>query len=274
MRRLVPYLLPLVAFAAAAVIAAPGMAGTRAHSAQTPADTCVPEPACLPTTSSSEAAPVLCCWKTGYGKASAAQTGDCCDVDTLTAALDAPLANGGDALDDYAKGWASCILNNGFIYAFTIGDPTFNQLPESGVEGDFPKVHAASPTTDQQACLAKAGKHHGTTFYKPYGKVAVIQPIFGLTKAYHGNYGHKYDHEMEIRHCGGRGDDDCWQEVLLRNKTGGGQHAYNYCSGLGYGGSGFCPNASYVYIQVGVPWCKIGAFGHAGKIRNSCWYVY
>ena len=274
MRRLIPYLLPVVAFAAAAALATPGAAQ------DPPVETCAPMPACLPidggiattqtcnppTTSN----PVpYCCPPTDCSPTGGPGTG----VGDPTWQLDQPLADGGDAADTYFNSWSSCIINEGSIYAFTVFDPTLNQLPDSQYG---PKANAAAypPVgTQYTACLARVGAHHGLTHYKPYGKERALHPI-GVSYAHHGNYGHKYDHEMYLRHCGGANDDDCWEEVLLRNKLGGGLHAYNYCTGLGFNGSGYCPNASYINVQIGVPWCKVGAYLHLGKVRNSCWYVY
>jgi hypothetical protein len=250
MRKLVPYIIPPIAFFAAAVLAAPGVAQKPEARGSAYADLCPPG-ACP--------GPVLIC-----------QPAQCpLWADDYTAFLDEPLADAGDASDDYANGWSSCVINNGAIYAFNIADPALPEVPAkanaTGAQGP------SSPLlTENTACLARVGTHHGTTYYKHMGPAALTR--FGGPVTYGGNYGHKYDHEMTIRHCGGSGDADCNEELYLTNKTGSRAWADNYCAGI----LGYCPNASYVNVQRGRPHCRIeaGLGSSPGRIRNDCWYVY
>jgi hypothetical protein len=269
MRKLVPYLAAAAVFAVAVV--GPGFAGAQAPSTET----CVPMPSCQPLNddgslpqTSSTAAPVLCCWKihyTGKGKAHGAQVGDCCDIDDLTAALDEPLAQIGDALDYTAFGWGSCVINNGAIAAFTIYD-SFGIDPAKANT-----AHAAAAPTPPDLCLARLDVtgHHGTTFYKPYGKHPQTYGGVG-DNAVSGNYGHKYDHEWHLVHCGGYNDNNCPAGNLwLTNKTNTRSYATVYCSS----GRGYCPNVKYQNVQKGRPHCSVANLYQKG-VRDECYYVY
>lgn len=190
MRRLVPYLSPLVAFFVAAALATPGFAVSssthRAHALTVcPPGACPgPLPICEPAQCPAFA-------------------------DDYTAFLDEPLASANDALDDQAIAWSSCAIDSGLISAFVVADPTVETVP-------------ASSGVDVAGCLAKRGRGSGTTIYRHYGPPADLP---GAAATYSGNYGHKYDHEMYMGKCAA----DCSETLYLANKTGSRTWAWQYC---------------------------------------------
>jgi hypothetical protein len=263
MRKLAPYTIPLLVFAAVVVLA-PGFAGAQSDPAGVVV--CYPSPSCLPvavntTTNVASVCPTgytnangQCCvdhdcqvtWPPSTDPACPASS---CNVADPTAAADEPVGAAGDIADDYALRWTNCVVEQETLVAFRVVEP--------GTPIGPGYLSCKVPVTSASGS--------GTTFYKHYGR----QPDASDYIFVAGNYGNKRDHEMHTYHCGGAFDEDCWEKLYLTNKIGTRAFAVNGCTGLG-----FCPNASFVNKQRGRPYCGISASAHQDHVRNECFYVY
>lgn len=267
MRRLVPYLFAAAVFAVAVAVG-PGFAGAQSDP---PAETCVPMPSCLPlnpdgTVSGTEQAgpPLPCARLVGFED----DAGCPPDPSVYDTWLDGPIVQISDALDYAAIGWSSCVINNSAIFTFDFYDSLGIDPAKANTKG---KAHAAlapnPPDPATHFCLARLDvtSHHGTTYYKHYGK----HPLGpGLGNSVGGNYGHKYDHEWHLVHCGGYQDNNCPAGNLwLTNKGGTRVFAKVYCSN----GRGFCPGWAYDQVHIGRPYCDVAT---VSGVRDECYYVY
>src|SRR4051812_2662833 len=104
MRKLVPYVVPLLVFAAVGVFA-PGFAG--AQRAVAPPEPCYPVPNCLPISSiqtCNPGVPPQCCPPTDCSPTGGPPTPP--DPDEATTAADQPLSDANDRVDDNGGGWS------------------------------------------------------------------------------------------------------------------------------------------------------------------------
>lgn len=232
MRKLVPYLVAAATFALVAVVT-PGLAGAQEGVATA---ACEPFPQCSvpPVPGTVDFVGLVVNSIDRYGEPFSEEA-----------------ATAGDVVDDAGVAWSSCIVSNGALAGFQVVD--------------YADSSSAAGAVNAATLCRRPASHGGVTYYKQYGTMPDRSAGYYAS----GNYTHKYDHENNVRHCGGWNDDDCSNRVYMTNKQGTRVFADNIC-----GGRGYCPNASFTSRPAGRPFCGVAATGHQGKVRNECWYVY